>query len=223
MSTLAVIPVKRFGRALRRLAGVLTRPERASLQAAMLTDLLCACRDCRVLDGTVVVTSDPDAASLARRHGAAVLPDHDPPQGMNAAVRIGQDHAAAHGYDAALVLTADLPLTRPHDLAQVITAAPAPPGAVLVPSRHGTGTNALLLTPPAVIGTRLGPDSRARHRRRITDAGLVLVEQDLPWIGLDIDTPEDLALLLAAPAATTARAACLQMGIERRLATEAWS
>jgi len=122
VNVLAVIPVKPLGRALGRLSAVLTRPERRELQAAMLMDLLDACTTCPALAGVLVVTSDPAAAELAAGYGAAVLPDHDPPQGMNPAVAVGQAHAAARGYDAALVLTADLPLVESEDLGLLLAA-----------------------------------------------------------------------------------------------------
>jgi 2-phospho-L-lactate guanylyltransferase len=218
VNTLAVIPVKPLGRALGRLSAVLTRPERRELQAAMLMDLLDACVACPALAGVLVVTGDPAAAELAVGHGAAVLPDHHPPQGMNPAVAVGQVHAAARGYDAVLVLTADLPLVEPEDLAAAVAAAPeGVPRVVIVPSRHGTGTNALLIGPPAAIPTRLGPDSRARHRAEAAAAGAHVAEVVLPWVGLDIDTPEDLTLLLAADRPSRARDACRGMALTSRL------
>ena len=69
------------------------------------------------------------------------------------------------------MLTADLPLARPDDIDAII-AAPlgAGPSAVLVPSADGTGTNAMLLRPPAALRPRLGPDSLARHRAQAVAA-----------------------------------------------------
>ncbi|MFN8111283.1 MAG: 2-phospho-L-lactate guanylyltransferase [Thermoleophilia bacterium] len=217
MNVVAVIPVKRFGRALGRLAGVLSREERADLQAAMLTDLLEACTACPRLAGVTVVSSDPQATALAAGAGARTLPDHDPPRGMNAAVAIGRSDAAARGADAVLVLTADLPLAAPNDLAAVVDAL-GTAGGVLVPSRDGTGTNALLLRPPEAMGTHLGPDSRAQHHRHAGRVGLVLRDHEVPGIAVDIDTPDDLALLLAAPRSTHAQRVCRRMGLDERLA-----
>lgn len=216
MSVQAVVPVKPLGRALGRLAAVLSPPERRDLQQAMLEDLLDACRACTALAGIVVVTSDPAAATLAHGYGARVLPDHVPPQGMNAAVAVGCADAAAHGH-AALVLTADLPLADPADLAAIIAAAPAAPGAVLVPSQAGTGTNALLIEPATAMPTRLGPESRARHRREAAAAGLTLVEREFPRLALDIDTPADLAALIATGRACRSTTVCADHALAGRL------
>ena len=70
---------------------------------------------------------------------------------------------------------------------------------MIVPDRHGTGTNALLLTPPDVIEPAFGPGSFARHRA--VGGGHGPASPNLPSLTLDIDTPEDLATLLAGSAA----------------------
>lgn len=218
MSVQAVVPVKPLGRALGRLAAVLSPAERRDLQAAMLADLLAACRDCAALAGVLVVSADPAAGELAAGFGARVLPDHAPPQGMNAAVAIGCADAARRGLRA-LVLTADLPLTRPGDLAAIVAAGEAGPGVVLVPSRDGTGTNALLLDPPEAMPTRLGPDSRARHRRLARERGLALRELALPRVALDVDTPADLAAVATGGHGWCRTVdVCLRHGLAARLA-----
>jgi 2-phospho-L-lactate/phosphoenolpyruvate guanylyltransferase len=203
----AVIPVKPLRGALRRLTSALEAPVRRQLQVAMLTDVLGACAGVRELAGVMVVTSDPDAAAMARAiAGARVVPDHEPPRGMNAAVARGLVGVAAEGADAALVLTADLPLALPDDLAAIVAAGPPGPSALLVPSADGTGTNAMLLRPPAALAPRLGPDSYARHEAQARRRGLVTARLELPRLALDIDTPADLTALMAlgAPCATLA-------------------
>lgn len=205
MSTVAVIPVKRLGRALRRLSKVLRPDDRRALQVAMLEDVLAACRAAERLDGILVVTEDPDAATLALDAGAGPVADHSPPQGMNAAVQIGLEVAAAHEVDSALVLMSDVPLVSGSTIDAVIAAAPTGRGAVLVPSRDGTGTNAFLLSPPDALEPRLGPGSRAAHLGLAAEAEMAVTELDLPELALDIDTAADLADL--ARSDSTSRAA----------------
>ena len=195
---LAVVPVKPLAAALGRLAGVLGPEERRALQAAMLADLLAVCRAAPALAGTLVVTADPAVGALARAGGARVVAEPEGPAGMNAAVRRGLAAAVAAGAPAALVLTADLPLARPEDLEAVLAAAPAAPGAVMAPSRDGTGTNALLLAPPGVLPPRLGPGSLARHLAEAARAGAAVALIERPGLALDVDTPADLAALRAA-------------------------
>ena len=136
-----------------------------------------------------MVTADPHAARLARAEGAGTVADHVPPRGMNAAVRLGTRALAEAGAEAALILMADLPLARPADLEAVLAAAPPGPGVTLVPSRDGTGTNALLVRPPAALAPRLGPGSLARHRAGAARRGLRAATLERPALGLDVDTP----------------------------------
>ena len=202
--TTVVVPVKPSGVALRRLAGMLDARTRRELQAAMLADVLGACASARGLVEVLVVTADAEAGARAVAQGARIIPDHDPPRGMNAAVEIGLAEAARSGAEAALVLTADLPLASAAEIEAALAAAGPPGSVLLVPSRDGTGTNAMLLRPPTAMRPTLGPDSRARHLARARGAGLVALTRELPGIALDIDTPADLLALMASgvPCAT---------------------
>lgn len=196
--TWAVLPVKPLRGALRRLTPALDAPVRRELQVAMLTDVLAAAAGARGLAGVMVVTSDPEARAMAEAiAGARVTPDHVPPRGMNAAVVRGLEAVAAAGADGALVLTADLALARPEDIDAILAAAPPGPSATIAPSRDGTGTNAMLLRPPAALTPRLGVDSLARHLAQAARRGVTVTRVDLPNLALDIDTPRDLAELMA--------------------------
>lgn len=201
---LAVIPVKPLHIALGRLADTLTPEVRWQLQYAMLADVLMACRRSPGI-AALVVTADPSAAALARRECAEVVVDHVPPRGMNAAVRLGLARVATRCAGTALVLTADLPLIRSEDLASLVRAAAGRPGALLVPSRDGTGTNALLLNPPDVLEPELGHGSLSRHLLQAVRRACPVRCIGLPGVALDIDTPEDLAVLMATNSASRAR------------------
>ncbi len=201
---IAVVPVKPMAAALGRLADVLDSGERHALQGAMLRDVLLACERSGAVAATIVVTSDPAAEAVARSLGAGVEADHVPPRGMNAAVSRGLRAAERWGARSALVLTADLPLIRADDLDRIAGREHELLDVALAPSRDGTGTNAMLLRPPAAIGPELGPDSLARHIRRAQDRGLRWATVDLPSVALDIDTPDDLAALRAAGAGSCA-------------------
>ncbi len=214
----AVIPVKPLRGALRRLTAALEAPARRELQVAMLTDVLTACAATPALDGVLVVTSDPDASALARAiAGARVVPDHEPPRGMNAAVARGLAAVAEGGADAALVLTADLPLARPEDLETIAAAGGPAPSAVLVPSHDGTGTNAMLLRPPGALAPRLGPDSFARHTAQAARRGIVPGRIELPRLALDIDTPADVVALVRAGGDCATLDVCARLRLAERI------
>ena len=73
----------------------------------------------------------------------------------------------------------------------------SPGRVVLVTDRHGTGTNALGLRPPSVIGFAFGAGSREAHRAAAAAAGATYLEVGGP-LAIDLDTPDDLLFIESA-------------------------
>jgi len=194
VKTLAILPVKSFGAAKQRLAESLGAGSRQALAQAMFADVLGALRRTEELDEIAVITSDRAADSAARGHGVVVLAD-TVQAGQSQAAQIGIRHALAHAFDRVALLPGDTPLVQPADVAGLLSRSG--PGISLVPDRHGTGTNALVLTLPDAIEPSFGPDSRARHVALADDAGVVVRLEDVATLALDVDTPDDLAALSA--------------------------
>ena len=66
---------------------------------------------------------------------------------------------------------------------------------LVVPDRHGLGTNALLLHPPDAMAPSFGEGSHARHLGNARAAGIHAETVQLPSLALDLDTPDDLAVV----------------------------
>jgi 2-phospho-L-lactate guanylyltransferase len=81
--------------------------------------------------------------------------------------------------------------------------------ALIGADRHGSGTNALLLTPPDAIEPGFGPDSFERHRLRASEVGASWQVESPAGLALDVDTPEDLAALRVTLAARETRTSAL--------------
>jgi 2-phospho-L-lactate guanylyltransferase len=96
-----------------------------------------------------------------------------------------------------LLVPGDCPSLDPDEVAGLL-AGFADAGVVIVPDRHGTGTNALRLTPPNAIAPAFGPGSFARHAALGAAAGAVVRVAQAPSLELDVDTPGDLAALRVA-------------------------
>ena len=195
MRTIAILPVKSFGAAKQRLADRLAPGSRQAVAQAMFADVLASLRHVRGLDGIAVVTGDRAAQSAAAGSGVRVL--HDPEEaGQSAAALVGIQHAQASGYERALLVPGDTPLLDPGELSSLLSRAEvAALDVVAVPDRHGTGTNALLLTPPGAIAPSFGEGSLDRHVTAARDAGLTCSVDPLPSLVLDVDTADDLAEL----------------------------
>lgn len=195
MRTLAVLPIKRFDAAKQRLADQLPGASRQALVLAMFSDVLVALRHAEWVDAVVVVTSDPLAQARVRAEGAALIDDPEQ-NGQSAAARLGVEKAADEGYDRVLLVPGDTPLLDAAELDTLLERAEADElDAVIVPDRHGTGTNALLLRPPGVLDPSFGPDSLERHLAAADDARLSHRVEEPESLLYDVDTGEDLLAL----------------------------
>jgi 2-phospho-L-lactate guanylyltransferase len=195
METLAILPVKRFDGAKRRLEPALPAGPRRALAEAMFVDVLTALRRAQAIDRVVVVTADPGAQRIAEGYEAIAL-DDPAESGMNPAIERGIRHARELGAAQVLVIPGDVPMIEPGDVDALLgRPRTADRLAVIVPDRHGSGTNALLLAPPTAMRPSYGTDSRARHERMAAEAGIARELTEVESLALDVDTPEDFAAL----------------------------
>lgn len=193
MEATAIVPVKRFGAAKSRLADALSPEGRAALAEAMLADVLAALRSASRVERTLVVTGEPAAERAARAAGAEVLADRED-SGHSHAAALGVREAVASAAECAALLPGDCPLLRAGELDAAL-AELGSGAAVIVPDRHGSGTNALLLSPPGAIAPSFGPGSRERHLALAGRAGVAARVAEIPSLALDLDTPDDLRAL----------------------------
>jgi 2-phospho-L-lactate guanylyltransferase len=190
----AVLPVKAPRNAKQRLSGLLSPEQRETLARAMYGEVLGALCAARGLDRVLVATSDAAAARQARAAGALVLEETEQ-RGHSQSADAAARHAAGLGARTALLVPIDVPLVTPAEIEDL--AGAAAPGVVIVPSADGAGTNALVRTPPDAIDSRFGPGSFRAHLEQARARGVPIRVLRPPGLTFDIDTPEDVAELLA--------------------------
>ncbi|HYG97104.1 MAG TPA: 2-phospho-L-lactate guanylyltransferase [Solirubrobacterales bacterium] len=193
MNATAVLPVKRLGEAKQRLSAGIDENRRRELAEAMVADVLEAIGKARAIERLIVVSGDPIAQELASDAGAEVVPDPEDVGHVEAA-QAGIARAEVEGAEAVLLLAGDCPLLDPRELDRLLTGIPGRYVGI-VPDRHGSGTNALLLSPPDAIVPAFGEGSRARHVEAAREAGIPFGVEELPSIELDLDTPADVIAL----------------------------
>jgi 2-phospho-L-lactate/phosphoenolpyruvate guanylyltransferase len=198
MRTAAILPVKRFAAAKTRLGRSGVAEElRARLARAMVADVLDALAGADAIERTIVVTDETAVHDVAREHGATIVADaaHD---GQSAAVALGVARALADGFRRVLCVPGDCPALDARELDALLAAADARASereVAIVPDRHGTGTNGLLLTPPDATAPAFGSGSCERHRSLAAAAGAACTIERPSSLLLDVDTGEDLAAL----------------------------
>jgi 2-phospho-L-lactate guanylyltransferase len=209
----AVLPVKHPRRAKQRLSGFLLPEQREMLARILYRQTLASLCHAEGIDRVVVVTSDAEIAEHARRSGALVF-DEAEQVSHSVSADAACVHAVEIGATTVLLVPIDVPLATPDDFTQLAAAAVrsvaiarAQPGAyltrapqpklIIVPSADGTGTNALARTPPDVIESRFGPGSCRAHLDQARAKSIQAEVLRLRGLMFDIDTPEDVAELLA--------------------------
>jgi len=189
----AILPVKRFDTAKQRLAAGIDDSRREALVEAMLEDVLEAIGEARSIERTIVVSDEPRAAEAAAAAGAEVVADPAEPSHPRAALA-GIARAGQLGAKRVVLLPGDCPLLEPRELDGLLTGVPDTYVAI-VPDRHGTGTNALVLAPPDAISPAFGEGSCARHVTASREAGVPYGVEEVPSLALDLDTPADVIAL----------------------------
>lgn len=192
MRATAIVPVKRFGAAKQRLQPEIEPLERDDLVRTMLRRVFEALRSATRVDRPIVVTGETNAAELARRFKFEVVNDEADASHSEAAM-FGIHAATAHGAESVVLLPGDCPELSSRELDGLLDRLTAP-CVTIIPDRHGTGTNGLVLAPPHAIEPAFGPGSCARHAKLAEAAGVPHAIEQIPSLALDIDTPEDLAL-----------------------------
>lgn len=189
----AIVPVASIEGAKTRLGESLDAEERRDLVERLLAATLGAALAVDRLADVLVVSPDRDVLTLAATAGARTLRQRT--SGLNAGVAEARDDVVAGGAGAIVILPVDLPFITSGAVAELL--APLDDGSdrvVLVPDRHGTGTNALVLRPPDAIEFAFGIGSRAAHRSAAERADVPYIEVGGP-LSIDLDTPDDLVLV----------------------------
>jgi 2-phospho-L-lactate guanylyltransferase len=194
----ALLPVKDPRRAKQRLAAWLGPEPRERLARAMFAEVLTQLMAARGLDRVVVASSDRESLRLAAAAGAAILEESDQQSHSHSADQAARE-LMKQGAASLLLLPVDVPCVQSAEIEELLRASaglPAP-HLVIVPNADGTGTNAMLRTPPDLIASRFGPGSLGFHVEQARAAGAAVRVLHPPGLVHDVDTEDDARVLLA--------------------------
>lgn len=195
-----LIPVKAFELAKVRLSSALEPDQRAELAEQMATHVVQAQQGVPV----AVCCDNDGVAAWAERVGARVI--WCPGTDLNGAVQQAFGELGADGFSSVAIAHGDLPLAA--SLHELLDWS----GVTLVPDRHRSGTNVLVVPTSVDFHFQYGTNSLAlhvaeavRHRR-----GMRIVHDER--LGWDVDHPGDLEV----PGAAALIATSLAQNLERQ-------
>jgi 2-phospho-L-lactate guanylyltransferase len=197
MKICAIVPVKKFNHAKSRLSLLLCEEERAELSRLLLVDTLNTLKLCQGLAKIVVVSSDPSAKEITQNLGLEFL-FQAKDAGVNSAIRCADGFLNRIGCWISIIIPCDLPLLLPKDIDFLCQVRPKGRSSVIIcPSHKFDGTNLLVRSPSQIISdTMYDHDSFQRHLKASLEAGAItkVLLSRRPMV--DLDTPEDLDLIL---------------------------
>jgi 2-phospho-L-lactate/phosphoenolpyruvate guanylyltransferase len=185
-----VIPIRAFALGKARLADELELAERADLGRRLADRVVSAAASY----DTVVVSSDIAVRAWGAARGLTVIDD---PGSLDAAAAAGCAALRARGSVRGVIAHADLPRARTFT---GVARDASRPIVALVPCHRDDGTPVLSVPLHVDFRFAYGPDSFRRHLAIAHELGLgVRVVRDAD-LAFDVDTPDDLAMLVAAGA-----------------------
>jgi 2-phospho-L-lactate/phosphoenolpyruvate guanylyltransferase len=190
-----LLPIKDLHNAKKRLMGVLTPEERFALAEVMLADTIRAVKEVRRAEKIFVITNYEPAMHLAEENGWEILRE-----GQQTSESDSVDTASRicelRGVTGLLRIPLDVPLVQASDIDDLLTVECEEPALVIVPSRDGRGTNAILRMPPALFPSHFGVGSFAKHVGEAERIGARVIFRRSPRLEMDVDDEADLQALL---------------------------
>jgi len=210
----AIVPIKSFDQAKRRLAEQLSAAERRLLMLAMARDVLGTLCQCRRLTGVLIVSRSQEADALAQAFGTerfSESPDADLPTSLTQAC----EHLSLNlGATGTMVVPADVPLIEAAEIDGILEAHEQ---VTVIPDLDNVGTNCLITSPPGVIPFVFDGRSFRPHVDAAFAAGITPRVIPARGFALDIDNADDLRALIARAPDTQTGTFLSKSGIARRL------
>jgi 2-phospho-L-lactate guanylyltransferase len=219
MATWVVLPVKILTEAKQRLSPGIGTLERYQLCRAMVEDVLEAISQSQLHERILVVTEDSEITQLAERYRARIMAVAERGHSVVAARAIAE--LSGGPGSTVVLLPGDVPAITTEEIDTLVAEhwarAAAGPAVTIVPDREGTGTNALVLTPPDSIAPAFGPDSFARHCASARIRGIEPMAARPKGICHDVDTVDDLERCMGLALGRCTRGYLEESGLGRRI------
>ena len=151
MKTAVILPVKTFSKSKSRLN--LSQQNVERLCEIMLKEILQITSESKLIDDIILVSKDDSAFAIGKKFRCIEIID-EKESGVNNAVSLANKFLVEHEYSCSIVLPQDIPLIIPEDLDNLVKLNQNRKHAIIVPSRHFDGTNALVRTPVPNLKTR---------------------------------------------------------------------
>ena len=192
LKTSAIVPVKTFSKAKKRLR--LQQSVKENICDLMLQEVLKTISNCKLIDKIVLVSKDEAALKIGRQFNAAEIFDNE--SGVNDAVSLADQYISDKKFDCSIIFPQDIPIMMSSDIDNLLNFVKSKNSVIIVPSRQFNGTNALVRCPADIMKTSYDMGSYTFQidaaKTKTDDVSIALIRRMM----LDIDDEYDLAFML---------------------------
>jgi 2-phospho-L-lactate guanylyltransferase len=193
----ALVPLKDLVDAKTRLSGLLRPAQRRALAQAMVEDVLTTLTAHPGINRVTLVSDDPGADLLACKYEIDFLDEHSlGVRGLNPVIAGACEALQIRAEEPLIVLHGDIPMLSKADISAVLNAQAELRGLIIGCDQLAEGTNLLAFDKNSRPKFAFGTDSCASHSRNAEQAGIPFKVLHRQGIGLDVDEPRDLAVLM---------------------------
>ena len=189
MKTAVILPVKTFSKSKSRLN--LSQQNVERLCEIMLKEILQITSESKLIDDIILVSKDDSAFAIGKKFRCIEIID-EKESGVNNAVSLANKFLVEHKYSCSIVLPQDIPLIIPEDLDNLVKLNQNRKHAIIVPSRHFDGTNALVRMPKAGMKTRYDEGSYKFQMEPLKTAQMYYSLALIKRIMVDVDNIVDV-------------------------------
>ena len=193
MKIAAIIPVKTFSNAKTRLKLPPNKVE--ELCEVMLKEILQTLSISPKIDEIILITKEEKAMEIGKKYNTITIID-EKEESVNQAVSLADEYLLENDFNASVVFPQDIPFIKTQDIDFMLKHQLHPNFAIIVPSRKFDGTNALVRMPIDLMKTHYDDDSYRKHMITAKEHTLNVAMVFIKRIMLDVDSQEDLELLL---------------------------
>ena len=186
-----IVPFKNYKSAKSRMRKDLSDEETEQIVENMLRHVLTEVSKSQMSDASFLITKDEEAISLAKQIGVETI-EEKVQINESTSVDLATKILIRRGATSILRIPGDLPLLTYNDIDNVFRESIETNSCILVPSKSGKGTNALLRKPPDIIKSCFGEDSLRKHKKEFDKKQVQYKIVKNKNIELDLDCLEDL-------------------------------
>ena len=156
----------------------------------MLQEMLETISKCNLINNVVIVSRDESAFKIGKKFKCVEIND-EKETSVNDAVSLANNFLIEHDFSHSIVLPQDIPLVLSEDIDNLLKFCNNEKFAIVVPSRHFDGTNALVRTTNYNVETRYDEGSYKFQFEPLKMAKIKYSLAFIHMIMIDIDSVYD--------------------------------